>query len=60
MTFAVRQIILRANAVYPIAAASWGMCADLIGAFAAIGPQKQLSPRRHTPSSGLSKRTAWR
>lgn len=33
---------LRANAVFLIVAASWGMCVGLLGAFAGIGPQSAI------------------
>lgn len=42
MTVATRSIILRANAVFLLVAASWGFSADLAGAFFAIGPQKPI------------------
>jgi hypothetical protein len=42
MSVTVRQWILRANAVYLMAAATFGMIADLLGAFRGIGPQKDV------------------
>ena len=39
MTNTTRQFILRANAVFLVIGASWGMWADLAGAFFATGPQ---------------------
>ena len=37
-----RQFILRANAVFLLIGASWGMWADLAGAFFAAGPQRTI------------------
>lgn len=34
-----RQLVLRANAIFLLVAASGGMAADLIGAFVGLGPQ---------------------
>ena len=42
MTIATRRIILRANAIFLLVAASSGMAADLAGAFFAIGPQRPI------------------
>jgi hypothetical protein len=42
MTNSTRQLILRANAIFLLAASSWGMCMDLLGAFALVGPQAKI------------------
>ena len=42
MTTAMRKILLRANAIFLLAAASGGMCADLAGAFFGVGPQRPV------------------
>ena len=33
-----RKVLLRANALYLFVTATWGMCADLAGAFFCYGP----------------------
>ena len=42
MTFTTRRFILRADAAFLLIASSSGMCADLAGAFLAVGPQKAV------------------
>jgi hypothetical protein len=42
MTTAIRKTILRANAAFLLVAGSGGLAADLLGAFAGIGPQSLL------------------
>ena len=42
MTIAMRQAILRANAIFLLIASTWGMSADIAGAFFAIGPQRAI------------------
>jgi hypothetical protein len=42
MTTTMRRIILRTNAVFLLAASSFGMSADLAGAFFAVGPQRSI------------------
>jgi len=42
MTIAARQVILRANAAFLLVASTWGLWADLAGAFFAIGPQRAI------------------
>lgn len=39
MTANTRTLILRANAIFLLIASSWGLWADLAGAFLGIGPQ---------------------
>ncbi len=38
----MRRTLLRANAIFLLVASSWGMWADLAGAFYAIGPQQPI------------------
>lgn len=42
MTTNARTILLRANAIFLLLASSWGMWADLSGAFLGIGPQRPI------------------
>ena len=42
MTIAARQVVLRANAVFLLVASTWGLWADIAGAFFAIGPQRAI------------------
>jgi hypothetical protein len=49
MTANTRTIILKANAIFLLVASSWGLWADLAGAFLGIGPQGPLlSAAPHT------------
>ena len=38
----MRKMLLRANAIFLLVAASWGLGADLAGAFLQIGPQNPI------------------
>ncbi len=42
MTLRSRQIVLRANALFLLIAASWGLCTDLAGAFLGAGPVAKI------------------
>jgi hypothetical protein len=42
MTTTARKLLLRANAIYLLVAASGGMWADLSGAFMGLGPQGRI------------------
>jgi hypothetical protein len=42
MTITIREALLRANAVFLLVAGTWGLGADLAGAFLGIGPQRAI------------------
>src|SRR5262245_60532604 len=42
MTTNARTILLRTNAVFLLLASSWGLWADLSGAFLGVGPQRPI------------------